>query len=131
MDISEETALLPAVDAQQDAPNDTTPLPKLQLAVLCATRLMDPLTFTQVSPINASQSPKILTSPPDIPVHQPAPLFAQHRLRRVANRVLQRPRRTSILQLRRFLQPLSRNQALPSFSYLSCTSGLELPVSRI
>ncbi|EKM82806.1 hypothetical protein AGABI1DRAFT_68775 [Agaricus bisporus var. burnettii JB137-S8] len=50
MDISEETALLPAVDAQQDAPNDTTPLPKLQLAVLCATRLMDPLTFTQIYP---------------------------------------------------------------------------------
>jgi hypothetical protein len=51
MDISEETALLPVVDSQQDAPRNPTPLPKLQLAVLCATRLMDPLTFTQVSPV--------------------------------------------------------------------------------
>ena len=41
----------------EDAANDQntpvpykTPLPKLQLAILCAVRLMDPVTFTQIFP---------------------------------------------------------------------------------
>jgi hypothetical protein len=45
---NETTPLLPALEAQEDALKKPTPLPKAQLAILCAIRLMDPLTFTQV-----------------------------------------------------------------------------------
>lgn len=48
-DIDETASLLPAYEARQHAPQKPTPLPKAQLAILCAVRLMDPLTFTQMS----------------------------------------------------------------------------------
>lgn len=38
-----------AVDQNTPVPYKT-PLPKLQLAILCAVRLMDPVTFTQIFP---------------------------------------------------------------------------------
>ncbi|KAJ3565839.1 hypothetical protein NP233_g7383 [Leucocoprinus birnbaumii] len=49
---SAETAneTTPLLEAQHDAVKAPTPLPKAQLAILCAIRLMDPLTFTQIFP---------------------------------------------------------------------------------
>ncbi|KXN90531.1 Protein ZINC INDUCED FACILITATOR 1 [Leucoagaricus sp. SymC.cos] len=47
--VNETTPLL-ALEAQENDLKRPTPLPKIQLAILCAIRLMDPLTFTQIFP---------------------------------------------------------------------------------
>jgi len=73
--MNETSALL---ESQGDREKQQTPLPKGQLALLCAVRLMDPLTFTQASP-SGSVDPRCSHALADISVYQSVPHLAQSR----------------------------------------------------
>jgi len=70
--MNETSALL---ESQGDAEKQQTPLPKGQLALLCAVRLMDPLTFTQASPSGSVDPCSHALA--DISVYQSVPYLAQ------------------------------------------------------